>query len=81
MGVGGSDLDALRLVEEAGGVTGAQPVSRKMKINVDYARTMLTSLAKRDYLDLSARGIYSMTWKGKDELERRGNKIQMRERR
>ncbi len=71
MGVSGSELDALRMVEEAGGATGAQPVARKMKINVDYARTILTSMAKRDYLDLSARGIYTMTWKGKDELERR----------
>ena len=71
MGVSGSELQALRLVEEAGGATGAQPVARKMKINVDYARTILTSLAKRDYLDFSARGIYTITWKGNDELERK----------
>ena len=71
MGVSGSELDALRFVEEVGGATGAQPVARKMNINVDYARTILTSLAKRDYLDLSARGIYTMAWKGKDEVERK----------
>ncbi|ODS34286.1 MAG: hypothetical protein SCARUB_00545 [Candidatus Scalindua rubra] len=71
MGVIGSELEALRLVEENGGSTGAQPVARKMKINVDYARTILTSLAKRDYLDLSARGIYTMTWKGKEVVERK----------
>ena len=71
MGVSGSELEALRLVEEAGGATAAHPVARKMKFNIDYARTILTSLAKRDYLDLSARGIYTMTGKGKEELERR----------
>lgn len=71
MGVSGSELEALRSVEEAGGTTPAQPVARKLKINVDYARVILTSLAKRDYLDLSARGIYALAWKGKEELERR----------
>ncbi len=71
MGVSGSELDALRYVEEADGATGAQPVARRMNINVDYGRTILTSLAKRDYLDLSALGIYTMPWKGKDELERK----------
>ncbi len=71
MGTSGSELDALRFVEELDGTTGAHPVARKMNINVDYARTILTSLAKSDYLDLSARGIYTMPWKGKDKLERK----------
>lgn len=71
MGVSGSELDALRCVEEGGGAVSAQAVARKMKINVDYARVILTGLAKNDYLDLSARGVYSMAWKGGDELERK----------
>ena len=69
--VSGSELDALMYIEEKGGTTSAQPVARKLKINVDYARVILTGLAKKDYLDLTARGVYHMTWKGKDEVERK----------
>jgi len=71
MGVSGSEVEALQAVEETGGKTAAQSVARKMGINVDYARTILTSLAKRDYLDLSARGIYTLTYKGRNEVEKR----------
>ncbi|MDA2936936.1 hypothetical protein MYX75_01560 [Acidobacteria bacterium AH-259-A15] len=71
MGVVGTELEALEAVEERGGQAVAQSVAKKLKMNVDYARLLLTSLAKRDYLDLSARGIYSLTEKGRQEIARR----------
>ncbi|MDA2925973.1 hypothetical protein MYX78_01875 [Acidobacteria bacterium AH-259-G07] len=71
MGVVGTELEALEAVEERGGQAAAQSVAKKLKMNVDYARLLLTSLAKRDYLDLSARGIYSLTEKGRQEIARR----------
>ncbi len=71
MGVSGSEVEALQVVEEVGGKTVAQSVARKMGINVDYARVILTSLAKRDYLDLTVRGTYILTLKGRYEEERR----------
>ena len=71
MGVVGTELEALQAVEEKGGQTNAQSVAKMLKMNVDYVRTILTGLARRDYLDLSARGLYVMTEKGRQEIERR----------
>lgn len=69
--VSGTELEGLEIVEEKGGQTNAQSVAKKLKMNVDYARTILTGLARRDYLDLSKKGIYHLTLKGIEELERR----------
>ena len=71
MGVVGTESDALEAVEEKGGQTNAQNVAKKLKMNVDYVRMVLTSLARRDYLDLTAKGIYRLTAKGRAEIDRR----------
>ncbi|GFP18939.1 hypothetical protein HKBW3S03_00443 [Candidatus Hakubella thermalkaliphila] len=71
MGVSGSELEALKAVKEEGGRTTIQAVSRKMRIDTNYARLLCTSLARADYLDLLASGILVLTPKGKRELEGR----------
>ena len=71
MGVSGTELEALKIVGEMGKEITAHTVSRKLNIEPNYARLMLTSLAKKDYLDLLASGRYRITQKGRDELERR----------
>ena len=75
MGVSGTELEALRIVEQSRAEFTAHAVSRKLRTDPNYARLMLTSLAKKDYLDLLASGRYRMTQKGRDELKRR-NKSQ-----
>ena len=69
---GGSELEALKTVCDAGGETGAQAVSRKMRVDPNYARLLLGSLASDDYIDLLASGKYRITAKGKNELKEPG---------
>ena len=66
---GGSELKALKIVYDAGGEIGAQVVSRKMGVDPNYARLLLGSLARDDYIDLMASGKYRITAKGKNELK------------
>ena len=69
---GGSELEALKIVYDAGGEIGAQGVSRRMGVDPNYARLMLGSLARDDYIDLMASGKYRITAKGKNELKEMG---------
>lgn len=69
--VSGSELQALRVVQELGGETGAHRVSLKMRVDPNYARLILNSLARADYLDLLSSGRYRLTFKGTSELERK----------
>ncbi|MFQ5903015.1 MAG: hypothetical protein ACE5JO_04930 [Candidatus Binatia bacterium] len=69
--VGGSERQALKIVAEKGGEIGAHTVSRAMKVDPNYARMLLNSLARADYVDLRASGRYRITYKGKSELERK----------
>lgn len=71
MGVSGSELEALKIVGAEGGRASMQVVSRKMRIDTNYARLLCTSLARSDYLDLLASGILALTPKGKRALEGR----------
>jgi len=65
MAVSGSELEALKIVAEQGGETTAHAVSRKMRIDPNYARLLLTSLARADYLDLLVSGRFRITPKGR----------------
>ena len=69
---GGSELEALKIVYDAGGEIGAQGVSRRMGVDPNYARLMLGSLARDDHIDLMASGKYRITAKGKNELKEMG---------
>jgi len=70
--VSGSEFEALRIVAEDSGETVAGVVSRRMRISTEYARLLLNSLARADYLDQLASGRYRITIKGKKALERKG---------
>lgn len=69
---GGTELEALRKVHDAGGDVGAQAVARRMRVDPNYARLVLNSLARADYIDLLASGKYRITIKGKQELKGKG---------
>ena len=69
---GGSEFKALKIVCDAGGEIGAQGVSRKMRMEPNYVRLLLGSLAGDDYVDLMASGKYRITAKGKNELKETG---------
>jgi len=71
MSVSGSELEALKIVAEQGRETTAHMVSRKMRIDPNYARLLLTSLARADYLDLLVSGRFRITPKGRGVLEKR----------
>ncbi|NQS88512.1 hypothetical protein HQ584_01800 [Patescibacteria group bacterium] len=71
MSVSGSELKALKIVVEQGKETTAHTVSRKMRIDPNYARLLLTSLARADYLDLLVSGRFRITPKGRGVLEKR----------
>ncbi len=73
MGVSGTELEALRIVEESRAEVTAHAVGRKLRTDPNYARLMLTSLAKKDYLDLLASGRYRMTQKERDDLKTKKN--------
>ena len=66
----GSELQALKIVNEEGGETPIQVVSRKMRIETGYARLLCVSLARADYIDLLGTGICRITAKGKVALNK-----------
>ena len=71
MGVSGSQLEALKIIEEQGGETSAYAVSRRMNIEPNYARFLCTSLARADYVGMLPSGKLSITVKGKRALEKK----------
>lgn len=68
MSVSGSELQALKIINQQGGRVHIQVVSQKMRIETSYARLLCTSLAKADYINLLATGICRITAKGKAAL-------------
>ena len=68
----GTELDVLRVVDEAGGTSTLLAICQKLRINNDYGRTLLMSLGRGDYLDVTAKGLSTLTDKGRTELERKG---------
>ena len=69
--VSGTELEILKIIDEAGGQTTIQAVSRKQKVEPNYARLLCTSLGKADYIDVLASGICRMTPKGTRALKLR----------
>lgn len=70
MSVSGSELEALKIIDEEGGRTTIHLVSRKMNIDTNYARLLCTSLARADYIDLLRTNVCQITTKGKMSLNR-----------
>ncbi|MBU4482702.1 MAG: hypothetical protein KKG62_01205 [Actinobacteria bacterium] len=66
----GSELRALKIIDEEGGEIPVQVVSRRMGIETSYARLLCTSLARADYIDLLGKGVCRITAKGKEALKK-----------
>ncbi|MBU4445023.1 hypothetical protein KJ656_08090 [bacterium] len=70
MSVSGSELKALKIIDEEGGRISIHTVSRKMNYETNYARLLCTSLAQKDYIDLLRTNVCQITAKGKMALKR-----------
>lgn len=64
----GSEKKALQIIHETGGEGTSHIVSRKLGIDIGYARLLCMNLARRDYLDLKRSGRFMITFKGKQSL-------------
>lgn len=64
--------EALEIIWREGGKAHVHRVAGLMKISADYARTILYSLGRQDYLDIGADDIAVLTKKGREALDRRG---------
>ena len=67
-----SEMKALQIIAEEGGSTNFGVVSRKMRIEYDYARLLCLSLGRADYIDIITNGKCKMAPKGEKELEKKG---------
>lgn len=67
----GTELDALEWVNKEGGEASASTIAYKMRLEPSYTRMILTSLARKDYLDLIQSGKFVITAKGRMELKER----------
>jgi len=70
MSVSGSELEALKIINEEEGEVPVHLVSRKMRIDTNYARLLCTSLARADYIDLIRSGDCRITAKGKAAIKK-----------
>ena len=70
MGVSGSELEALKVIDEEKGEVPVHLVSQRMRIDTNYARLLCTSLARADYIDLLTTGKCRITAKGKAVLSK-----------
>jgi len=64
--------EALEILWRGGGKAHVHRVAGLMKISADYARTILYSLGRQDYLDIGPDDMAVLTNKGKETLDRRG---------
>ena len=72
MGVMGSEWEVLKAIAELGGKSTVFKVAAKQGVNSDYARIILSSLGRADYLDVFANGRCEILPKGWHELKRKG---------
>ncbi len=64
--------EALEIIWREGGKAHVRRVAGLMKISTVYARTILYSLGRQDYLDIGCDEICILTEKGKNSLDKRG---------
>jgi len=64
----GTEQQALKAIEEAGGEATIVTVASKLRIETSYARLLCNSLGRADYIDVLATGICRITHKGKRAL-------------
>lgn len=68
------DDEVLEKIWIEGGKAHVQRVSNLMNINFDYARSVLYSLGRRDFIDIGRDEIAVLTNKGKERLEKEKQK-------
>lgn len=66
------EVEALKIIWQKGGKAPINALARAMRINSDYARTILFDIGKKDYIDIDRAGICKITEKGKELLKNRG---------
>ncbi|MDA2925977.1 hypothetical protein MYX78_01895 [Acidobacteria bacterium AH-259-G07] len=67
-----SEMKALKIIAEKGGETNFGVISRRMRVNYDYAQLLCMSLGKADYIDITPSGRCKITPKGEKELDKIG---------
>lgn len=72
LGSKSTELDVLKTIAERGGETGFGTVSSAMRLGYDYSRCLCMSLARKDFIDITARGTCKIASKGERELEKKG---------
>ncbi|MDA2936940.1 hypothetical protein MYX75_01580 [Acidobacteria bacterium AH-259-A15] len=65
-----SEMKALKIIAEKGGETNFGVISRRMRVNHDYARLLCMSLGRADYIDITPGGRCKITSKGEKELDK-----------
>ena len=68
----GTELDALKVIAEQGGVTTLKVVNSKIGFSSDYVRIICEGVGRADYINLYRAGKCEITPKGWQELEKRG---------
>jgi len=61
----------LRILDEEGGESSLAKVASKMGLSTDWARTIVNSLGRRDYIDVFANGKIKLVEKGWNTLGKR----------
>ena len=64
--------DALKVIGDRGGSTSRQYVGKVLGVGTDYAGVILSDLGRSDYIDYSLAGKATITYKGWEELARKG---------
>ncbi len=68
---GGTEFEALKRINEAGGRIDARALARRMGYNTSYISIICRSLGKADYIDYLASGMCVITPKGEEEIKKR----------
>lgn len=72
LGSKSTELDVLKIITQQGGETNFGTISSAMRLGYDYARCLCMSLARKDFIDITARGTCKIAAKGERELEKKG---------
>ena len=72
MPASGRALDALKVVGDQGGKASRQFVAKRLGVGTEYGGVILADLGRGDYVDYSLAGKAIMTYKGWQELARKG---------
>ena len=72
MPASGRAWDALKVIGDQGGAASRQYVGKVLGVGTDYAGIILADLGRSDYIDYSLAGKAAVTYRGWEELARKG---------